>query len=104
MFAKTEINEYKKRLTVILEDIDENKDIELDSLVEELGSIEDHLEFLVQDEGLKMGQKKTITHIFNLIKKVKEELDIFDPESELKVMFPNGCNEENTSISGFFGD
>lgn len=104
MFDKTKINEYEKRLTAILEDNDENKDVESDSLVDELGNIEDHLEFMAQDEDLKIGQKKSITHISNLIKKVKQELDLVDPESELKSMFPNGYNEEDMSISSFCGD
>jgi hypothetical protein len=104
MFDKTKIDEYEKRLTAILEDNDENNDLDEDSLIDELGSIEDHLEFLAQVEGLKIGQKKSISHIYNLIKKVKREHDLSDPESELDNMLPEGCNEDNTSISGFWGD
>lgn len=104
MFDKFELDEYEKRLNAILQDIDENKDMEPDSLVDELGSIEDHLEFLAQDEGLKIDQKKSITHISSLVKKVKQELDLCDPESELDMMFPNGYNEEDTSISSFCRD
>jgi hypothetical protein len=104
MFDQTKLNEYENRLTAILQDNDENKDMEPDSLVDELESMEDHLEFLAQDEGLKIGQKKNITHISNLIKKVKQELDFFDPKSELDNMFPNGYTDEDTSPSSFWKD
>lgn len=104
MFDKTKINEYKNRLTAILQDNDENNDVDEDSLIDELGSIENHLEFLEQVEGLKIGQKKSISHIYNLIKKVKQELDLFDPERELRIMFPNGFPDEDVSPSSFFRD